>query len=64
MGYLLHPVWKGRNQDIDEEVHENWMNVLESYTYKVRLLMSTISTKMKEAHFLVLLPKMRKECKV
>ena len=32
VGFLLHPIWKGKDQDADEEVHENWMTVLDAYT--------------------------------
>ena len=32
VGYMLHPVWRGRGQDSDREVHEGWMTFLNKYT--------------------------------
>ncbi|KAH7315170.1 hypothetical protein KP509_21G037200 [Ceratopteris richardii] len=31
-GYLLHPIWRGKNQHADLEVNEGWLNYLERYT--------------------------------
>ena len=32
VGYIFHPVWKGKEQDCDSEVHNGWMTYLERYT--------------------------------
>ncbi|KAH7294567.1 hypothetical protein KP509_27G007800 [Ceratopteris richardii] len=32
VGYLLHPIWSGKNQHADLEVNEGWLNYLERYT--------------------------------
>ena len=29
---MLHPVWRGKGQDTDGEVHEGWMTFLDRYT--------------------------------
>ena len=31
VGYILHPVWKGKDKDTDLEVHDGWMAFLRSY---------------------------------
>ena len=51
VGYMLHPVSKGRNQGSDIEVHAGWMNVLQSIqkvilSYKVLSLMSLMCIRM------------------
>ncbi|KAH7352305.1 hypothetical protein KP509_19G039100 [Ceratopteris richardii] len=34
VGFMLHPIWKHKNQESDVEVHEGWIKFLEKYCHR------------------------------
>ncbi|KAH7301454.1 hypothetical protein KP509_23G027600 [Ceratopteris richardii] len=42
LGFMLHPIWKHKNQESDVEVHEGWIKFLEKYCHQNVQLMGDL----------------------